>query len=242
MNKILLISGRELNAYFRTWTGYVIVFFSLLINGILFNSFAIGESAKFSSQVLEDFFYFGSGIAMVACIFLAMRLLAEEKQTKTVVLFFTSPISERQLVYGKFLSAFAMFFLLQLFTLYMPALIFIQGKISFGHLAAGYTGVLLLGSAVLAVSLFASVVAPNQMVAGILGAAFTVTLLFFWILSNVTDEPFKGLFSYLAIHNTHFLPFARGIVHIKDVVYYLSMVVFFLECSVKALESRRLEG
>jgi ABC-2 type transport system permease protein len=242
MGKIMLIAGRELNAYMRTWMGYIIIFFALLINGLLFNSFAIGDGAKFSAEVLEDFFYFSSGIGMVACVFLAMRLLAEEKQTKTVVLFFTSPISERQMIWGKFISALAIFLVMELLTLYLPALILLQGKVSYGHLAAGYLGVILLGMAVLGISLFSSVIAPNQMVAGILGASLTVTMLIFWILSNVTDEPFKGLFSYIAIHNMHFLPFSRGIVHIRDVVYYLSVVIFFVECSIRVLEARRLEG
>ncbi|MGE0172811.1 MAG: ABC transporter permease [Oligoflexales bacterium] len=242
MGKVWLVTKRELNGYFRTWTGYIIAFFALIINGLLFNSFAIGDQAKYSAEVLEDFFYFSSGIAMVACVFLAMRLLAEERQSKTIVLFFTSPITERQIIYGKFLSAFVVFFLLQIFSLYLPSLIFVEGKVSLGHLAAGYFGVILLGTAVIAISLFSSVVAPNQMVAGILGASFTVVLLIFWILSNVTDEPFKEVFSYIAIHNMHFIPFSRGIVHLRDVVYYLSVIVFFLECSVRVLETRRLEG
>jgi ABC-2 type transport system permease protein len=242
MGKIWLVTKRELNGYFRTWTGYIIVFFSLMINGLLFNSFAIGDQAKFSAEVLEDFFYFSSGIAMVACVFLAMRLLAEERQSKTIVLFFTSPITERQIIYGKFVSALVVFVLLQVFSLYLPSLIFVEGKVSLGHLAAGYLGVILLGTAVLAVSLFSSVIASNQMVAGILGASLTVMLLIFWILSGVTDEPFKEVFSYIAIHNMHFIPFSRGIVHIRDIIYYLSVVVFFLECSVRVLETRRLEG
>jgi ABC-2 type transport system permease protein len=242
VGKILLITGRELGAYFRTWTGYIIAAVALLINGLLFNAFAIGDKPKFSADVLADFFYFSSGIGMVAGVFLAMRLIAEEKQSGTITLFFTSPISERQLVYGKFLSALTFFLCLETLTLYLPALIFISGKVSLGHLAAGYLGVVLLGMTVLAISLFASAVAPNQMVSGVLGAAITVTFLVLWMLSLVVDEPFRDLFSYLAIHNNHFMPFARGLVNIKDVVFYGSMILFFIECSVRALEARRFEG
>lgn len=242
MTKIWLIAQRELKSYFGTWTGYIIVFAAILIDGLLFNAFAISEKPKFSSVVLADFFYFSSGIAMVASIFLAMRLLAEEKQTGSLVLFFTSPISERQLIYGKFLSGFIFFLLLQVLTLHLPGLIFIEGKVSFGHMAAGYLGVILIGASVLAITLFASVVSPNQMMAGILGASITVTFLILWILANVVDQPFRDFFSYLAIHNKHFIPFSRGVVHIRDVVFYMSLVIFFLECSVRALESRRLKG
>ena len=242
MDKVWLVAQRELRAYFSTWMGYIIVFAAVLIDGLLFNAFAISEKPKFSSAILADFFYFGSGIGMVAAIFLAMRLLAEEKQTGTIVLYMTSPISARQLIYGKFLSCFLFFLLLQLLTLHMPGLVMLSGKVSLGHMAAGYLGVTLLGTSIIAIALFASVISPNQLVAGVLGSAISVVLLILWIVANVVDEPFRGLFSYLAIHNVHFMPFSRGIVHIQDLVFYFSMILFFLECSIRAFEARRLNG
>jgi ABC-2 type transport system permease protein len=242
MNKIWLIARRELGAYFTTWMGYIIIFAALLIDGMLFNSFAIGDEAKLSSDVLKDFFFFSSGIAMVAAVFLAMRLLAEEKQTGTIVLFYTSPLSERQLVYGKFLSALIMFVILQVLSIYLPSLIFLEGKVSIGHMVAGYLGVTLLGASVLAISLFASVVSPNQLIAGISAAAMTVFFLLLWLLSYRVDDPFREVFSYMSIHNERFRPFSNGVLHTRDVVYYCSLVFFFLECSIKSLETRRLQG
>lgn len=242
MSKTWIIASRELKAFFNTWMGYVIAFAAVLITGLLFNSFAIGDSDKFSSQVLTDFFYFSSGIIMVSAVFLAMRLFAEEKQSGTLILLFTSPIKERELVYGKFLSATIFFVLLLFCTLHLPLLILLEGKISYGQLAVGYLGLTLLGMATLSISLFASVISPNQLIAGILGASFTVGMLVMWLLSYVVDKPFSDIFSYLAIHNQHFLPFCRGIVQIKDVIFYLSVCIFFLECSVRVLEARRLQG
>ncbi|HYX39881.1 MAG TPA: ABC transporter permease [Oligoflexus sp.] len=242
MNKIWLIARRELNAYFSTWMGYIIIFAALLIDGMLFNAFAIGDDAKLSSDVLKDFFFFSSGIGMVAAVFLAMRLLAEEKQTGTIVLFYTSPLSERQLVYGKFLSALIMFVILQLLSVYLPCLIFLEGKVSVGHMVAGYLGVTLLGAGVLALSLFASVVSPNQLIAGITAAAMTVFFLLLWLLSYRVDEPFRQVFAYMSIHNERFRPFTNGVLHTRDVVYYGSLIFFFLECSIKSLETRRLQG
>lgn len=242
MDKVLLIARRELSSYFTTWTGYIVVFAALLIDGILFNAFAIGDSPKYSSEVLRDFFYYSSGIAMVAAVLLAMRLIAEERQTGTIILFYTSPITERQLIYGKFLSAIAVFLILKVLTLHLPSLIFLEGKVSIGHMAAGYLGVILLGSSVLAIALFASVIGGNQLIAAVLGAAITVVFLVLWLVANRVGEPFSGIFSYMAIHNLRFRPFSNGIVHIKDVIYYASLIVFFLECSVRTLETRRLQG
>jgi len=241
-SKSLLIARRELGSFFSTWMGYIIIAAALIIEGLLFNSYAIGSAPKFSADVLSDFFYFASGISIVSGLFLAMRLVAEEKQTGTIVLFNTSPVSERQLIYGKFASAVLFSVILLAITVYMPALIFVNGKISLGHLASGYLMLLLLGSAAIAITLFASTIAPNQLVAGIMGAFLIVFLLTLWIVSNVVDDPLKDLFSFLALHNMHFRPFSKGIVHTRDIIYYLSVSFFFLECSVRALETRRWRG
>ena len=242
MGKIFLIAGREMHTFFNTWTGYLIAACALLIDGLLFNAFAVGSREKLSADVLSDFFYFSSGISMVAAIFLAMRLVAEERQNKTILLYFTSPVSERAIIYGKFLSALTFFLFLHALSVYLPALILIHGKISLGHIAVGYLGLCLLGASVIAMVLLASVLAPNQLLAGVLGAVMVVVFLVMWMLSDIVDAPLKELYSYIAIHNDHFTPFSRGIINTCDVVYYLSLVVFFLECSVSALKARRWQG
>ncbi|MDQ3230576.1 MAG: hypothetical protein M3Q07_02055, partial [Pseudobdellovibrionaceae bacterium] len=111
-----------------------------------------------------------------------------------------------------------------------------------GHMVAGYLGVTLLGAGVLALSLFASVVSPNQLIAGITAAAMTVFFLLLWLLSYRVDEPFRQVFAYMSIHNERFRPFTNGVLHTRDVVYYGSLIFFFLECSIKSLETRRLQG
>lgn len=237
-----LIIKRELRAFFNTWSGYIIVALALLIEGILFNAFALGSKPKFSADVLASFFYYSSGLTMVAALFLAMRLIAEEKQAGTIVLFFTSPLSERELVYGKFLSAFIFLTIMHVISLYMPVLIMINGKISLGHLAAGYLGLSLIGAATVALALFCSTIATGQLIAGLLASGMLVTMLIMWILSGVVEEPFKSLFSYLAIHNDHFNPFSKGLVNTKHIIYYLSVTAFFLESSVRVLKVRRWQG
>tara|TARA_B100001094_G_C18145667_1_gene780530 strand:- start:950 stop:1678 length:729 start_codon:yes stop_codon:yes gene_type:complete len=242
MPNTLVIANRELKSFFTTWIGYIVIFAALLIDGLLFNAFAIGKESRLSADVLYQFFYFSSGLGMVAGVFLAIRLIAEERSSGTIVLFLTSPVSERQFIYGKYLSAMVVFLILQVFSLYLPLLVLLTGKISFGHLLAGYLGTTLLGLSVLAISLFASTMTASQLVAGVVAASMTVILLVLWLLAGVVDEPFRGIFSYLAIHNQHFRQFGLGIVQTKHLIYYLSVIIFFLECSVKSMESRRLEG
>ena len=106
MNNIALITRRELQGYLRTMSGYIIIAVMLFIDGLLFNAFAVPGTAKKSSEVLADFFTLTSGITMIGSIFLSMRLIAEERQTGTITLLYSSPIHDAEIVFGKFLASF----------------------------------------------------------------------------------------------------------------------------------------
>ena len=238
MNAVLLIARRELRGYLRTMTGWIIAAVLLLIDGLLFNAFAL-EGSRRSTEVLTRFFYFASGPTMVAAIFLAMRLLAEERQLGTLPLLYASPVRDRDIVLGKFLGALVFLSGLTLATVYMPLLILVHGHISVGHLLAGYLGLLLLGSASLALGTLGSSLARTQVVAAILGAAVLVSLLVAWLLGSVTEPPFSSLFASLALHNAHFPPFQSGQVRLRDVVYYLLVTWVALFATTRVLEARR---
>ena len=239
MRIVWLIMKRELAAYFHSYMGYVILALVLLIDGILFNVYALGGSAKYSAEVLRQFFYFSSGTTMIAGILLTMRLLAEERQMGTMVLYTTSPVKDVHIVAGKFLSAFLFLCLLILLTVYMPLLVFVNGKISVGHIVGGYIGLICLGAASLAIGMFGSALARSQIIAAIVGAAILVTMLLFWLLASISGPPLSGIFGYMALHNKHFLPFMKGSVSINNIVYYLSVAYFFLLLSTRVIEARR---
>ena len=239
MNAALLIARRELASYLRTWSGYVIIAVVLVIDGLLFNAFAMGGSSKRSAEVISLFFYFSSGTTMVASIFISMRLLAEERQTGTLALLYSSPVRDAEIVAGKFLSALVFLGLMTALTFYMPMLVLVNGKISYGHLFAGYLGLMLLGSASLAIGTFGSALAKNQVLAAILSGCMLVALLVSWLLSSVTERPFSELFTALALHGRHFLPFQSGIVHVRDVVYYAVVSFVALFAATRVLEARR---
>jgi len=239
VKNIALIARRELGSYFRTPGGYVIAAAVLLIDGLFFNSFAVGSEPRLSSRVLEDFFYFASGTTMIAAILLSMRLLAEERQTGTLVLLFTAPVRESEIVVAKFISALLFLSLLTLLSLYMPALIFVNGKVSIGHITAGYLGLILLGGACLALGVLGSALAKNQLLAAVISTAFVTLLLLCWLLAKITDPPLTAIVSYLALFNEHFQPFRRGILRVSDIVFFSSVIYLSLLASTRVLQSQR---
>lgn len=238
MRNVVLIARRELLAMVGTMAGWVILAAVLAVDGLLFNSFAL-EGVRRSAEVLTRFFYFSSGTTMVASVFVSMRLLAEERQAGTLPLLYASPVQDVDIVLGKFLAGLTFLCGLTLLTAYMPLLILIHGKVSFGHLAAGYLGLVLLASACVALGTFASALARTQIVAGILGGAMLVALLVAWQLSRVAEPPFSGLFASLALHNLHFIPFQSGVVHLRDVAYYLLVTWVLLFAATRVVEARR---
>lgn len=239
MSNVWWITRRELAQYLRSPIGYIIITAVLVIDGLLFNAYAVGPAQRLSSVVLQDFFFCASGTTLLAAIFIAMRLIAEERQTGTLVLLTTSPIRDWQIVFGKFIGAVVVLAVMNALTLYMPLLVMLNGKISLGHLVAGYLGLMLLGSTAVALGLWCSALAPNQLLAAVLSATVVTVFLLLWLLARTTTPPLEDLLSYLAIHDKHFRPFMRGLVSLADVVFYVSLTYVALLGATRVLEARR---
>ena len=239
MNATLLIARRELSSYLRSWTGYIVIALALFIDGILFNAMALGGPDKRSSDVISQFFNLSSGLVMIAAVAIAMRLLAEERQTGTINLLYSSPVHDGAIVLGKYLASITFLAILLGTTVFMPLLVMVHGKISPGHIASGYLGLLLLGSAALSIGLFGSSLSRSQIVAAVSSSVMLVALLLCFNLSRVTERPFSELFASLALWNQHFPPFMSGVVHLRDVVYYGAVTYVFLFAATRVLEARR---
>jgi ABC-2 type transport system permease protein len=239
MNNVSIITRRELASYFRTPSFYLIAAATLVVQGLLFNTRALGTGARLSSQVLIDFLRDSSGTTTVAAVLLTMRLFAEERQAGTLVLLFTSPVREVEIVLGKFISALVVLSLLVLSSVYLPALIFVNGKVSVGHIAAGYLGLLLVGAAVLALGVLGSALARTQLMAGVLATVFVFVLFLAWALSRVVDPPFGTLIAHFSLYEQHFFPFMRGLLQLSDVVYYVSLTYLALLASTRVIQSQR---
>lgn len=238
MNATLLIARREFYAYLRSPLGSALIAAVLLIDGLWFHFEGMSRTLL-SAEVLQQFFYGASGTTMIAGIVLSMRLLAEERQTGTFTLLNTSPVRNSEIVAGKFLSAFAVIAVMTALSIYMPLLILVNGKVSWGHVAVGYLGLLLLGAAATAIGLFASALARSQVIAAVIGAALLGVLVLMWLVARAVEPPLNEFFSALAIHHENFRPFQQGILELRRVAYYVAVTYFFLLAATKTLEARR---
>jgi len=172
---------------------------------------------------------------------ITMRTYAEEKRSGTVELLLTSPVTDFQIIVGKFLGALGLYIAMLLVTLLYVAILFVYGNPEWRPLVAAYLGLLLMGGAFLSIGLFISSTTDNQIVAGII--SFVVFLLL-WIIGWFADSagPTIGpLTSYLSI-TEHFEDFSKGIIDTKHVLYYASLITFGLFLTAKSVDSERWRG
>lgn len=239
MRGMLLVARRELAAYFDSYWGWIVIAVILLIDGLLFNAVAVTSEPRYSSEVIEDFFMLSFGCTVIASLPITMRLFAEEKQTGTMVLLDSAPLRRWQLVGGKYLSALLVMAILVLATVYMPALVFVNGKVSYGHIFAGYFGLLLVAAAATAVGTLGSAVARNQIVAFIVSGLLLLLFVLAWLLAKVADPPLKDIISYLSFFDRHYRGFMEGKIATEGVVYFLSVTFVSLLLTSRFLAARR---
>ncbi|MBM4279709.1 MAG: hypothetical protein FJ137_02745 [Deltaproteobacteria bacterium] len=234
----LYIARRELHGYLASMTGWLILALVLLADGLLFNGLALAGEKK-SFDVLQLFFYFSSGTTMVASVFIAMRLFAEERQQGTMVLLESAPVPEHIVVLGKFLGAWSFLLLLLLLSGYLPALVVVNGKVTVGHVLAGYLGLALLGAACIGIGAFASSLAKNQILAAVLAGAIIVALLLSWTLARKIEGPVGDVVGFLDLFDQHYRTFSRGTVKLGSVAYYAALTYGALLSTTAVLAARR---
>jgi ABC-2 type transport system permease protein len=240
MRAISIIYRRELGTYLRSPFGWVIAAIVLLVFGLLFQGVVLSGGEMLSAQVLERFFYWSSGIPLVSGILLSFRLLSEERQNHSMVLLNTSPIRDSDIVLGKFFAALTFLAVVLLLSVYMPLLIKVNGKITGAQIFVGYIGFLLLGAATLSIGLFASALTRQQLVAAVISVFMVVILCFIHLLAAKVDPPVRDVIEQVDLWWVHFqYGFMKGVLNLKDVIYYLAATYFFLLLSIKTLEAKR---
>lgn len=234
---------RELRAYFVSPLAYVVLFFLLILDGVVFSLITtyLADPRQPSGRPF-DYFFGGFPfwlIVLFAVPVITMRLLAEERKSGSIEVLMTAPISEGQVVAGKFLAALAFWVVLWLPTVLYAVILEVYGELDWGTLGAGYLGILLLGAFFLAIGIMASALTRNQILAAV--AAFSLSLLVFFVgfLTGLVDQPgLQELTGYVSVID-HMDELRRGIVDTRRLVYYLTGTFFFLFVAARALEDRK---
>lgn len=240
MRAIGIIYRREMSAYLRSIIGYIVAALGLLICGFLFHALALDDKARLSADVLAYFFQLISFYAMGMGLVLSIRLIAEERQQNTLVLLNTSPVRDIEIVLGKFLAAFTFLAMMILASFYMPLLIKVNGKVSFEQIVVGYIGLLLLGGATLAIGTFASSLTRHQLIAAVGGLVLAVLMGNLWPMAKGLDAPLSDVLAACDMWWVRFRGgFEKGVLNLKDVVYYLAVMYFFLLLATKTMEAKR---
>ncbi len=232
----LTIAKREFGAFFKSPIGYVVLPVYLLLHGLWFfvfdNFFANGQAS------LEGFFQHMPFLFAIICPAIAMRLLAEERGTGTIELLLTMPVRDSSVVLGKFLGALAVLGVALVLTIPFAITIGAIGPVDGGPVWAGYLGAVLLGATYLAIGLFASAMTRNQIVALIIGVVICLGLYFAGQAMFAVPRSVARVLIY-ASPQYHFAQLARGVIEVRDVVYYISIIGVLLVGAVQVLESRK---
>jgi ABC-2 type transport system permease protein len=243
MNGIRATFTRELRAYFLSPLAYVVLFFFLLVNGGIF-TIVVGylNDPRFVGGRPLDYFFtaFWWLILLAVAPVLTMRLLAEERRSGSIEVLMTAPITEGQVVIGKFLGAYVFYLFLWLPTVAYGLVLARYTEVDWGPVAAGYLGLFGIGALLLSVGVFASALTSNQLIAAIVAFALAGALVLGVTLVEglVQDPAAKNVISYLNLVD-HQQDFARGIVDSRRLVYYLSGTVFFLFLASRSLENNK---
>ncbi|HWO23616.1 MAG TPA: ABC transporter permease subunit [Kofleriaceae bacterium] len=234
-----IIYRRELGAYVRSPFAWVIAALFLFVNGILFLAYVL-PGQKLSAVVLELFFQFAGLTSFGLGLLLSFRLIAEERTTHSMVLLNTSPVRDSEIIVGKFLAALTFMIILLALTIYMPLLIKVRGKITGSQILVGYIGMLMVGSAALSIGLFASALVKNQFLAAVIGLVLLVVLGNLFRFASTLEGNVRTVLGDIDLFWVHYMGgFMRGVLNLKDIIYYLAVIYFFLLLGVKTLEAKR---
>jgi ABC-2 type transport system permease protein len=255
MNNILAIAHRELKSYFSTPIAYVVIGFFALLWGyffyvmlIIFNQQSLqlagldGQgTANINQQLIRPLFLNASVILLFVLPLITMRTYSEEKRSGTIELLLTSPLTDFEIIMGKFLGAMWLYVAMIALTVINMALLFSYGNPEWRPVVTGYVGLLLMGGCFISVGLLISSLTKNQIVSGMV--TFAVFLLL-WVINwpaSFVGPTMQNVLNYLSITD-HFDDFTKGIVDTKHLIYYFSVMSLGLFLTARAVDTERWKG
>ena len=243
MHAVLTVARRELAGYFATPVAYVFIVIFLVMSGAL--TFTLGNFFGRGTADLQPFFGFVPWLFLFLVPALTMRLWAEERRLGTIELLLTLPLTQGQAVLGKFLAAWAFCAIALALTFPLILTVNFLGNPDNGVIATGYLGCLLVAGAYLAVGSAISALTKNQVIAFVLAVA--ACFLFAAMGSPVVTEFLSVRLPWLVEVARGFsvtdrlAGFARGIITLKDLVFFGSFIGFWLFANALAADDRKAD-
>ena len=235
MHNILTIYKKELRSFFTTPLAYIFLVVFALVTGYFFtNTFFLYNQSDMRSLF---------GIVPLVYLFfipaVSMGLISREKSLGTIEIITTLPVMERDIVIGKFLAGLSLILIALLTTLiHYITLINVGTVIDHGAVFTGYLGLALLGGVYTAVGIFSSSLTENQVIAFIVGIAIVITFFLMDKLLVFVPSGLAGLIQYLSTE-FHLSNMSRGVIDTRNIVYFGSVIGFFLFMTTRVLESRK---
>lgn len=248
MTAIFAIARRELGGYFSSVIGWIVLVAFTFLAGFFFSAMLIGYAAQppggapeenVTEMMIQGIFGNLSVITLLMMPLVTMGIIAADRRERSIELLLTSPISSWQIVFGKFLGGMAFALAMVAMTFEIPAALFSLGSPDTGVFYATYGGFLVLMGVFVAVGMFASSLSDNQLISaviafGILLAAWIVG----WFATIPGEGALKATIEHIALLN-HFEQLSKGVVHTNDIVYFVSVIVFFLFATTQRVEALR---
>jgi ABC-2 type transport system permease protein len=254
MRNILAIAGKELRGYFASPIAYIVIGAFALLFGYFFYAgvaffnrqsmqMAMGQGGTMNiNQMLVTPVFINATVMMLFLLpAITMRTYAEEKRSGTIELLLTSPVTDTEIILGKFLGAMGLYAAMLAVTLIHILLLFWFGNPEWKPIASAYLGMLLMGGCFIAVGLLISSLTKNQIVAGVV--TFAVFLML-WVINWIgvfVGPTAQAVLSHLSITD-HFDDFSRGVLDTKHLVYYISFISLGLFLTAKSVDSERWRG
>lgn len=238
MRNIMSIFAREMKSFFVSPIAYVVLIVFAILTGYFFAIYFdyISRSQEEASMriTLQNM--------SITLLFLAplitMRLFAEEKRTGTIEILMTSPVTDVEVVIGKFAASMVLFIIMLVLTFLCPIYLVVYGNPDVTPMIVGYLGLFLLGAAFLALGIVTSAITKNQIVAALISFAILLGLWVIGWMSNTVGSKMGQVLSFISLVD-HFEDFAKGVLDTKHIIYYVSFVVFCLFLAVKSIQSAK---
>ena len=255
MRNVMAIAQKELKAYFSSPMAYVVIGFWALLYGYFYvailnyfvdasqraGQFGGPQAMNVNQILIRQLLQNVTILVLFIMPMVTARVYAEEKRSGTIELLLTSPLTDLEIIMGKFIGALLLYSVMLAVSLIHIGLLFLYGSPEWKPIVTSYLGLLLMGGSFIALGLFISSLTKNQVTAGMV--TFAVFLLL-WVITWIgeTGGPtVSAVTNYLSIVN-HFDDFAKGVVDTTHVIYYMSFITFSLFLTLRSVDSERWRG